>query len=179
MPFQVSVVKRPPAFLAGDHDDVPAWHSCGPQPDPSNHSGNLELRIRADVARTRQTGHFVRFVFAEQLLGQQKSANSLGTGAPAATRTRASQAVASRGEVTSRSEAKAGPPAWKARRLEWMANIGLEGPSSETLKKRPVFADSADPIGYVVTVISCDPPLHARCEYWPESPHCWATRTRR
>jgi hypothetical protein len=60
MPFQVAVVKRPPAFLAGDHDEFPVWRSCGPQPDPSNHSGNLELRIRADVARTRRTGHFVR-----------------------------------------------------------------------------------------------------------------------
>ncbi len=88
MPFQVAVAKRPPAFLAGDHDDFPVWHSCGPQPDPPNHSGNLEMRFRADVARTRQTGHFFRFAFAEGFPDEQKSANSLGHGAPAATRTR-------------------------------------------------------------------------------------------
>ena len=41
------------------------------------------------------------------------------------------------------------------------ATLGLEGPSSEALKDRPIFADCAKPIGYIKAVMFSYSPVRA------------------
>jgi hypothetical protein len=63
-----AVVHRPPAYVAGDRSIYVSYCDMAVSRDRAETFGKSNARV---LAQTRKTGHFFRFVFAEEFLGYQ------------------------------------------------------------------------------------------------------------